>query len=332
MSIDSQHMADQADNNLMSLAELFRVLVKRWVLLLSIAFVAAVLALIGTLFVEPSYRAEAVLASTKERNSISVSQLGGLASLASFVGSPGFEDPVQETLAVLKSRQFAQWFLRETQGLPVLFPKRWDFANQRWLPRKCGVVQKLKWFALGSTWSEATDPRRCSPQPSASEAFRVFENVRKVRLDRETGLIHVTVQLADPALASQWVQQMVELCNRFLRDRDAEDATRNIAFIEAELQKTNSVELRATLAKMLERELKIRMQTASRPQYALRTIDPATAPDRPVGPQRLLISFGCALLAAIVSLIYLCMREGSALDPNVSKDSEGYRNRSQVEI
>ena len=166
--------------------------------------------------------------------------------------------------------------------LPVLFEKKWDAKQGAWLH---------------------TDPRRV---PTLRDGFRVFDRrIRTVVEDRKTGLVTVSVDWKDPAVAAEWANGLVALANDTLRKRAVQEATGTLAYLNRELERTEKVELRSSLFQLVETQQKALMLANTRPDYALRIIDPAVTPgerDR-LRPKRALISVATTMLGGLAGCL-----------------------------
>jgi uncharacterized protein involved in exopolysaccharide biosynthesis len=64
-----------------------------------------------------------------------------------------------------------------------------------------------------------------------------------------------------------------------LRERAVAEAQRNLDYMRAQLEKTEIVEVREAVYRIMESQLKAIMLAQSRKEFAFRILDPATAPD-----------------------------------------------------
>lgn len=197
-----------------------------------------------------------------------------------------------EALAVLKSRQFVQQFIADGNLLPVLFAERWD--------------------AGAKTWREA-DPERI---PSAWDGWMRFDRqVRTILEDRDRALVTIRIEWYDPELAAGWANELVARANQELRTRRLQQIAARLEFLQAELGRTQLVELRAAISKVMEAQINERMLANSRPEYAFRVIDPAVPPDRdqPERPKRLLLAVlglvGGALAGLLAAILVRYARQ-----------------------
>jgi uncharacterized protein involved in exopolysaccharide biosynthesis len=104
----------------------------RW-LIAAVVISAVVISVVYAMTRKPLYESEALLAPVRGE----VSQLGALSALAgqfaglgALTGLPGMQGgDVDETVAVLKSRQFTDAFMRKHMITPHLFPELWECPN-----------------------------------------------------------------------------------------------------------------------------------------------------------------------------------------------------------
>jgi len=217
-----------------------------------------------------------------------VGQLGGLASLAGVALSGGGNK--DENIEYLRSHDFAARFIEEENLLPILFAKKWDAQNGRW---------------------NVDDPEDV---PTISDGVRLLDRIRTVQEERRTGLVTLSIKWRDRELAARWANLMVERVNRDLRARAIAEAQASIDYLNSELAKTGVVELRESLYRLYENQVKTIMFAKVRSQYAFKVIDPAYVPDadRYVQPKRLpMILIGAlgGLLGGFVLVAFLLRRE-----------------------
>lgn len=220
----------------------------------------------------PIYRATTLaLSAGSDRSGMgsigaAIGQLGGLASLAGM--SLGTVDTqTQEALAVLRSREFTEFFIRERQLMPVLFAQKWDAKTNGWRgPRE--------------NW------------PTFAQAFKKFDtDIRSVNRDRTTGLITLTIEWRDPEEAADWANDIMMRLNAEMRSRAIASGNASINFLEKELNVTQVIETRQAINRLMEVQINQRMLANVTRDYALRIVDRALAPDRTdvVRPNRLIL-------------------------------------------
>jgi uncharacterized protein involved in exopolysaccharide biosynthesis len=253
---------------------------------LACALVAAVAAWLMT----PVYRAQVLFAvsSDEEQNNLSrlLGNVGSLATLAG-LGTSLSGTRREESLAVLRSREFTVNFIRDNDLLPMLFEDRWDADEKKWIDDE---------------------------SPSLWEANRVFDRkVRRIREDKVTGLVALTIDWRDPTVASQWANDLVSRADSQLRRRNIAEAERSLKFLEAEVGKMDVVEIRQTMFRLTEEQIKRIMLARVRDEFAFRVIDPAAPPDvddfvKPNRPALVVVGFLFGLLLGGAAAVFLAGR------------------------
>ncbi len=126
--------ASVSSNDEINLRELFLVLWNGKWLISSIAFAAAVMAVIVVLFLPNIYRAEALLAPNNQEAAGGLSalaaQYGGLANLAGLDIGGSQTDQIELGLEVLKSRKFISEFIQRHDILvPLVAARGWNSGS-----------------------------------------------------------------------------------------------------------------------------------------------------------------------------------------------------------
>lgn len=222
-----------------------------------ISLACAIIAGVVVFTTKPVFRAETVVVNAREsglnRMSMFGSELGGIASLAGVDLSQN-NGLNQEASAVLESRYLAEDFVQRNDLVSALLPN----------PSKPPTL----WQA----------------------AKRFKEDLLVIRKDQRRGTTTVSIEWTDPAVAARWTNDYVALADELIRGRAIQNATRNIAYLNDQLARTNDVELRRVMYSLVEEETKTLMLANGRSQYAFEVVDPAVAPELKVGPHRLLMT------------------------------------------
>jgi uncharacterized protein involved in exopolysaccharide biosynthesis len=217
--------------------------------------VITLLALFYALTATPIYRASVVVTEVRESGlggeSSLANQFGGLASLAGInIGENGVHP---ERQAVLNSRQLVREFIARKDVLPVY----------------------------------VRDPNKSPSLWVAVERFR--RGVLDIQEDKLKGTNTITIDWTDPAVAARWANEFVGLANELLRARAVEDSTRNVAYLNEQIEHTNSVDIQRVMYSLIEAQTKTLMLAKGRVEYAFTIVDPAVTPEVRVSPRRTLI-------------------------------------------
>lgn len=249
---------------------LLRVLWKYRLLVIVCTLLSTVAGVYLALTSEEIYRAEIVVTDAREvggnaSDSLS-STLGGLAGLAGVAMGPDAAAS-REAHAVLKSRRLVEEFIRRHK-IAALIEQRGEGA-------------KNLWFAV--------------------KRFR--KDIVSIREDNRQGVTTVAIEWKDPQVAAQWANDFVGLANEASRTRALDSASRNIAYLEQQIAKTNVVELQRVMYNLVQSETKTLMLANARHEYAFTVVDPAVTPETRVRPQRTLLVLAAAILGAVVGAL-----------------------------
>jgi uncharacterized protein involved in exopolysaccharide biosynthesis len=237
--------------------------------------VCAGIALAIAFAITPIFRAEAVITTVRNGNLSGQSggPLGGLANIASLAGVnlDAGSAADREAKAILESRSLIQEFIGKNDLIKVLIPE--------------SSKPPTMWLAVKS--------------------FK--EGVLAIREDKRTGLLTIDVDWKDPAVAAKWANGFVALANERLRTRAIDEATRNIAFLNAQIPQTSVVEVQRAIYNLIESETKTLMLANVKTEFAFTVIDPAVPPERKSSPKRslygvfgLFLGFSIGVLVAYV--------------------------------
>jgi uncharacterized protein involved in exopolysaccharide biosynthesis len=226
----------------------------------------------------PLYRSRAIVAVQDPAPPIN--QLGGLASLAGIqLGNAGSR--TSQRVAVLSSRRVARMLIERENLMPVLFPDRGEGA-------------------LGSGLQE--------PPRTIGRAVDYFvNNVRTIDQNIRTGLITVDVVWKDPALAAQWVRELIDITNEILRDAAISDAQRNIDYLTQESARTTLDSARQALVQLSVTNLNEMMLAKLQDDYAFKMIDAPEVSERNrfIWPRRGRIVLGGLFFGFLLSSIFV---------------------------
>lgn len=273
-------------------AILVALLAGRWWVLGSVILGGVALGIVA-FTMTPIYRGTVVLAPATVQGTdglgAALGQLNGLASIVG-AGLVGGGADSAEAIAVLKSRDFTERFIRDHDLVPKLFPKKWDPVNKKWT------------VAPGE-------------EPTLAKAYKLFDGkIRSIDQDRRTSLVTVTIDWTNPVDAASWANEMADRLNQEMRTRAIATADASVAFLEKEMQETSAIATRDAISRLVEAQVKQRMLANVTKEYAFRIVDKALPvdPDDIVKPRRFrMIAAGAALgflLSAVGILLFNGLR------------------------
>lgn len=166
-----------------------------------------------------------------------------------FVMGTTHDNYVDVMLARLRSREFTMRFMDAHQTYRLFFPAHWDADRGQW----------VNGF-----------------EPDRGTAFTRFrDEVRSIEIDEETQIITVSMRWADAATARDLANRYVAFFNSHMRARAMDDVRRKQSFLNDELLRSDVVEIRQSIYRLIEAQTAIAMLANAREEYALELIDPA---------------------------------------------------------
>lgn len=296
-SDDSLQANSQKDleSDAVNLVELFNILAAEKWLIFGVTSFIAVMAVVYSLLLSDVYRAEATLVPVTEEG---LPQLTGqIGLLNSF---PGFNPQLSSTetqvaISTLLSRDFITKFIREHQLLPWLFASQFDPVVGE------SVLDEARFEPISNSWLDGSSPTEW-------DAFELFYGALYVNEDSTSGIVSIAFEWQDPFLASSWLNMLIEDVNNHLRNKDKEEATKSIEFLQSQLDSTQLLEMQRMIYQITESQTRVLMLADAREGYAFEVIDPAVPPQNKFGPARLLILVIGAFIGSLLSVLIVLLR------------------------
>ena len=156
--------------------------------------------------------------------------------------------------ARLNSRDYTIEFLNNNNVYRYFYPEQWDELNGRWLD---------------------------GFKPDVGQVFTRFrDEVKRIDRNEETGILTVSMVWPEPKVARDWANAYVSGFNKYMRARTMQEVESKQAFLEEELRRSDVLEIRQSLFRLIEAQTAIAMLASAREEYALEVIDPAALPYR----------------------------------------------------
>lgn len=257
---------------------------------LTTLIVVAITSLIGisyALLATPVFKAEVVMTPSGQRTQAgNLGQLGNLAALAGV--NIGTGSGSAASLAVLKSREFAEDFIRDLKLERVLVD---DFD----------------------------DPDKKRDIRDAVMKFQ--EDVIVISEDKKANTVTLAVFWKDSATAARWANLYVERLNAKMRDQASAEAERNVKFLRQEMANTDVVSMQQAVGRVLETEMQRYMLAKGQVEFAYKIVDKASPPKLRVWPRRSLVAVLSALFGGALAAVYLMFRNGWLTAPRPARSS-----------
>ncbi len=295
------------------LRELFAALWRGKWWIVATTLVGAVIAVVVAISLPNIYRSEALLAPSAEQQggglAAMAAQFGGLASLAGVNLSGGGSDKTAIAVEIGKSRQFLSHFIRQHQlEVPLMAVVKADKATGEL------VIDEGVYDVTGKKWVREVPPGK-SVEPTDWELIKAFRDIASISQDAKSGLVTVAVDYYSPKRAKQWVDWLVADLNEAMKLRDQTDATRNITYLKAQLEKTPVADMQKVFYQLIEDQTKTLMLTEVNQEYVFKTLDPAVVAEEKAKPKRALIAVLGTLLGGMLGVMIVLVRHAIGRSP-----------------
>jgi hypothetical protein len=272
----------RADLNLdFVIAEIRRKRVGYLALAMTVVLIPTVLSFV----VQPIFRSAATLSVTGEQGRFDLSSgaLGGFATLAGLSVDSRFHK--EEVIATLKARGTAEDFIRQNDLASTLLDATWDPRTKTW---------KRPFSSRPLLFADAVDQWR-------GQVLRVSE-------DRETGLLTVAIDWYSAQTAAEWNNRFLRFVDSRIRESALREAEHGVSYLESQLAPAQEVEVKRSIAQLLEGQLKTVTFAKVRDWYAIKVIDPPDVPVKRFKPKRFLVLAFSAIVAGILTTLVASVR------------------------
>jgi uncharacterized protein involved in exopolysaccharide biosynthesis len=130
--------------------------------------------------------------------------------------------------------------------------------------------------------------------------------------------VTLSIVWTDRVAAAAWANALVAEADDALRARGLAEQSRSIDYLKAEAAKTATVEVRQTIYKVMESELKNAMLARTRDAFAFKVLDPAVPRDlkNRESPRRLLIILLGAAAGFLIGVLTALIRQKRGHQPD----------------
>jgi len=282
------------------LRELFGVLWAGKVKIIAITAVFAVASVIYALSVPNQYKATALLAPAQSDGgglSGALGQLGGLASLAGVSLGGGESGEAQIAQEIMKSWSYIEGFIADNNiAVEVYAAEGWSKgSNTLEIDNDAYDVVTNEWLVV--------DESGAIGAPSSWQLFESFSERLSVSEDKKSGLVSVSIEYYSPQIAKQWVDMYIESINRFMQQRQIDKVTRNINYLQEQIEKTAIAEMQEVFYTIIEEQTKNKMLAEASPDYVFVAVGPSMVPELKSQPKRALICILGTLLGGMLSVL-----------------------------
>tara|TARA_B100000427_G_scaffold317970_1_gene314632 strand:- start:23545 stop:24450 length:906 start_codon:yes stop_codon:yes gene_type:complete len=301
-------MNNSNENKDVELIEFFSLLWSKRITLSLITLLITTLAASYAIFSPNIYSSSAILkvSDSQDGSTLSsiTSQYGDLASMAGISLPVSSQDKTGLVIQTVKSRDFLKHLILNHDVLSKLMAtKKYDHKSQK-IVFDTSIYDPKK-----EEWN--------SGAPSYLRAYReYFSKNLSINLDRNTGFIKITFYHESPNFAKEFLEIIISELNATTKLKDLEESQLALKYLESQLEITNQNDIRDSINKLIEIQLKKQMFANIKDDYLVSVIDQPFAPEEKSSPRRALITI-LGLFIGFVLSIFIVLFKNSFQNRNV---------------
>lgn len=239
---DSHSHGETVDDKGDLLDQMFRIIRRRWRVLLVSTVGVLLLSLIQLSLSAPKYRITALMVENSDP--VSAIRANQTTSSFSLLRGPTTSTEVDQFKALMTSPAFALRLENKYNFLRQIFPKRWDEQNQKWIPPH-GFAEAVK-SAISSIMNI---PRSGTVDYYTLSSF-IDGSITLVK-QSESSVFQLSMRSTDPQFAEKFLRILVVELSEVVRNRIISEKEQYIHFLEQEISRVDVTSSRSAIISTL---------------------------------------------------------------------------------
>ena len=295
---------DMPEEDEINLLDLFIVLLKHKVMIITVVFLAGIAALVYSLQMPNVYLSEATIApTTQEKSGGGLAALGGFGAMIAAEVGIGATGSLDQFDVVLKSRDLTNTIIREHNLLPIIFEKSWDAKTGNWkVAAPPSFFQKASASILGMLRTTPTEKKDLPKSPSLQDAYKVIQGMLSLKPDKKQNVMRIGFESEDPEMAKTILNYYIVGLSEFLRRQTLEDAAAQQVHLSQQLSKMTDPLLKNRLYELIAKQIEKETLAKIQRYYSFNVIDPAFVPEKKFKPKRAQICMISVVVAFFIAI------------------------------
>lgn len=293
----AQDVAEAAYDDEINLLDMLIVLLNHKKMIVSVVFLAGVLAVVVSLLMTNIYRSEATIVPTgQDKGGSGLAALGGLGAMVASEAGLSASGSLDQFDVVLKSRELTNAIVTEHKLLPVLFEDSWDKQKKAW---KVDVEEP----------------------PTLQDAYQVMQDMLQINADKKQNVLRLAFLYKDQQMARDMLSYYVDGLSEFLRRQTLDDAGAQKKQLYEQLAGTTDPLLKNKLYELIAKQIEKEALAKVQKYYSFNVIDPAFVPEKKFKPKRAMICL-LSVVVAFFLAVFLAFFLEYIKNLKTSEDSE----------
>ena len=282
-----------------SLLDIFNILWKEKILILSVSSIFAFSSVFYALSLPNIYTSDVVLkvAGSNGASMSNNSQFGSIAALAGVnIGTGGgMDEKADLAKQTIRSRDFVKHVSKFDEVLPSLM------ALQEYDPSSQLIIFDEEIY-------DSSNQKWISALPSEYEVYKKFLSMVDVFIDIDTGFLAISVSHQTPYFAKYFLELIINELNNIERYRDIAEAQRSKEYLGKQLGIYKVADIRNSINALIQSQLETEMLANVRVDYLLRPLDSAYVPEKKSAPVRSMICIAITFIGFLLSVFVVLIR------------------------
>tara|TARA_X000000950_G_scaffold280027_1_gene373818 strand:- start:505 stop:1431 length:927 start_codon:yes stop_codon:yes gene_type:complete len=272
---------------------------KYYIFFITLAF--AIYSVIYSLSLSNIYKSDSILVPAKhsENNlSSSMGTLGNLSAIAGINLNLDGSDKSNLAIQVSKSKEFFLALYQDDQFIAEMVAiKRYRPNENLKLDDEVFDLKTMSWLLDSSSITGTKKPSFLDAQIKFLDKFSIKKNI-------ESGFIEASMQSESPIVAKAHLGKVINLLNETIKSMEVDDLNASINYLEDQISKSNLIEVKNILSRIMEQTIRSLMFSEISDEYALKIIDKPHLPELKIAPARSTLCITITLLGFIVSSLF----------------------------
>ncbi len=236
------------------------------------------------------YRSDAIYEVVGSGSTSSHSKKSGLTSIAGAVGvslGGGETNKGDIIVETIRSKTFLRHLLTLEDILPSLIAA--EYYNQ-----------ESKEIDFDDSMYSRKDSAWEGKPPTIHDAYKIYSRQLAVYQDQGDNFIYISFDHVSPYFAEEFISLIIEQVNLKLRSKSLDEANAALSFLESQLSSTFLLEMRASIASLIQKQLEKKMLADVSKDFALTPIELPFVEQEKDSPSRLLMLIWSSLSALVI--------------------------------
>ena len=288
-------MGKNSDNILekeLKISSLFLLFLENKVFIASISSIFAISSVFIALSLSPIFSSTITLKSVQENEPSFSTGLGMLGGLASISGSLGLNPDEQAILAMKHavSRDFFKKLYADNEFKKNLMA--YDSYNPN---DKSNIYDQSIYDSESKKWHV---------EPIFLNSHKRFTTQHmKIVQEKVGGFVNISIEHKSPIIAKDWAELMFRELNKYMKEVSEQKINKEVEYLNNELNKASSSELRKVVAQLLENKIQKQMYGNISDNYIFEIVDSAYIPYERTRPSRAFICIMITTLGFLLSCL-----------------------------